>query len=160
MRVDRIKKNFSILLLSSLLLGCQLLPKAASPSPTPRPSLRPPRDELAFEPPLPLKQAGSESLPALHVIASLNSRDRAGHRRLQLYLQHQRPVEQSFYWQVVKLYRNQFDAIWIYTSPRAQESSNWSTQAAWFAPDLPKSFHIPGFKPQAEHDGLYWTAHP
>ena len=165
MRDDRINKKFfrllALLFSAAWLSGCPQLREAitkASAKPSPSPS--PLRDELAFEPPLPLKRSGSGPVPALHVIGSLSSRDRAGHRRLQLYLQRPAPVEQAFYWQIISLYRSQYDVIWIYTSSQAQATDHWQSKAAWFAPELPKSFHFPGFKPTAEHDGLYWTDAP
>ena len=63
---------------------------------------------------------------------------------------------------IVKLYRQQFDVIWIYTRTREARSLEgpWQSRAAWFAPELPASFHVPGFSPQGSHDGLYWTKAP
>ena len=160
MSVDQIKKNISTLLTLGLMLatGCQPKPaKAPAPSPRPTPAVVA-QDDPKLEPPLPLKQPETGPVPSLQVIGSLRSLDQAGHRRLQLYLEHQLPVDQAFYWQIVDLYRSQFDAIWIYLRPPGEQAERWQSQAAWFAPGLPQNLHIPGFKPIAQHDGLYWTS--
>lgn len=160
MSVDQIKKNIFILTVAGLILisGCQ--PKQAkAPGPSPRPTaLAMAQDDPRLDPPLPLKQPETGPMPVLQVIASMRSLDQTGHRRLQLYLEHKLPVDQAFYWQLVELYRGQYDVIWIYLRPPGERAERWQTQAAWFSPEMPQNLHIPGFKPVAQHDGLYWTS--
>lgn len=160
MSVDQIKEKIShLFILGSLfmLTACPQQQIKESPGPAPEASAAPLHNQINLEPPLPLKRAEDQVTPVLQVLASLKSRDRAGHRRLQLYLQHDLPVDQAFYWQVITLYRSQYDVIWIYLHASKQLAGEWHDQAAWFAPEIPKEFHIPGFKAKAEHDGLYWT---
>jgi hypothetical protein len=163
MSVDQIRKFLWRWMLPGMLLfGCQLnqdeVRQAASASPSDRPAMTKTMNEPGLEPPLALKALKLESLPSLHVLGSLVSRDHAGYLRLQLYLQHSGPVSQNFYWQIIQLYRSQFDIIWIYVSANANASeTNWYSRGAWIGPHLPKSLHIPGFRATENHDGLYWT---
>lgn len=115
--------------------------------------------ELAFEPPISLKTLNNPlEENELKPIANINSVDRAGHRRLQIYLLQNKPPTQSQYWQLIERHRSQYDVIWIYTtnSPNL-ESSQWLAHAAWFQSKLPRSFHYLDFNPKHQHDGLYWT---
>jgi hypothetical protein len=164
MSVDQIKENISYLFklgfVSCLLSACpqQAIQKGLEPYKNSRLQTQ----ELAYEPPLPLKQLGNEALPELKVLASLSSIDRSGYRRLQIYLFYSQAPEQAGYWRIIERYRNQYDVIWIYISsePDAVKGLNQKhlhAQAAWFAPELPVSMHYPGFKPSHHHDGLYWT---
>lgn len=174
MSVDQIKKNIFRLLTAfcTLLVSCSPAEWAQnlqryrdgekhSPRPAAQVKSQNAAQELAFEPPVPLKSLSPQTDPELSPLASLNSVDRAGHRRLQLYLSQNTAPAQAQYWQLIQRYRAQYDVIWIYTTAGTSLApARWLGQAAWFSPELPQAFHYPGFKPRFQHDGLYWTDAP
>lgn len=159
MIVDQIKKNILCLFLGCLLPACEPHHQESEQSARkPKASaLEAVSDDPEQAPPVPLKQIPNQGSPALKVLESLRSSDQSGHRRLQLFLEHSQPVAQSFYWQIIGLYRNQYDAIWIYVHAPGTKSGLWQARAAWFSPSLPRNLHLPGFKVQHRHDGLYWS---
>lgn len=161
MRVDQITRKYSrylgkfswllILFLSSCQLELDQVFKVLD---------KPQDKEVAFEPPLGLQALSTSELAELKVLETISSKDRAGHQRLQLYVYYSGAFNQNLYWQLIETYRPQYDIIWIYLTKTAEldwEQSRWNSQATWFSPKIPKSFHFLNYPYQHHHDTLYWS---
>lgn len=119
----------------------------------------PPIQNLNQIPPRNLKTFEALAEPKLQILEQISSKDKFGHQRLQLYIQTSDTPTASLLRGIVSRYDRRYDVVWIYlanSEPRFR-AKKWQAQAAWFAPQIPESEHFPGFKPQHQQEGFYWT---
>ncbi len=111
-----------------------------------------------YEPPFALKNIHIKEISQIQIKDQISSQDRQGLKRIQLYLDTDTKITQAHYWELIELYKKQYDIIWFYRSKQTGETdlSRWQNTAAWFANKIPKQYHFFDFKAKNQFENLYW----
>lgn len=111
-------------------------------------------------PPRNLKNFTPQRDIAFDVLLSLDSEDKFGQQRLQLYVKLAQPIDEALLRRIMHKYQQHYAVIWLYLVQSQGEFSQqaWQAQAAWFNPDVPPARHYLDFEATHHEDNFYWRS--